>query len=318
MLRGPENIIEVLALKGDVDPQARKLRQYLELLSPEQKALAASKNNKILGMASSLNCVAAVTCLLEIPEVLYGAPGKNALVLIWAIKNGHVDIVDKFLGVGGKPVDIAATWENGYALTNAAEHTTVLRRLLSHPSFATQAAIADNRVICLAAKKGNVEAVRLLLSNPQVFEAADVNHNYLFFWAVSHGHDDIVNILLSHPRVAEKAAMLKNYAIRVAAQKGFEHIVARLLDIPEVCDRVAAGEIEASEGELPDVNGLGDMLSLLSVRPAPMAGVVALGAKRRADVQPTLDDDKPMRDDSEENEQKVPERTTMKAKRRQF
>jgi ankyrin repeat protein len=184
-------------------------------------------------------------------------PSTFIYVFLWASKNGHLAIVERFL----QDTHVDPSADHNKAICNACEngHLAIVERLLQDPrvdpSDTEGIWTATNHAIRLACKNSHLAIVERLLQDPRV-DPSDIG-NICLRIASSNGHLDLVNLLLQDPRVDPCAG--DNYSIIIASKKGHIDIVNRLLQYPQIDPSAYDNEAIAaasSAGHLDVVNRL--------------------------------------------------------------
>ena len=144
---------------------------------------------------------------------------QNNNVLLWASKNGHLDVVECVIKHGadsatpnlGVAADIHAHDE--YALRNACDngHLTIIEYLITHGA---NIHINDDFFIRRASEYGQLSVVELLIKHGADIHALD---DYAIRWASECGHLEVVMLLIKHGADVHAA---DDYAFYWASRNG--------------------------------------------------------------------------------------------------
>ena len=193
-----------------------------------------------LGIACAKGDSTMVEGLLAVPNIDPLINDHEAL--IWAARNGHLDVVQRLLELD-EVSDTASAQEN-LALINAAEngHLEIVERLLELDEVSDTASAQENLALIWAAENGHIEIVERLLELPRVSDTASAQENIALINAIANSHLEIVECLLRLPGVIDTASAQENQALINAAENGHLEIVERLLELPRVSDTASAQE----------------------------------------------------------------------------
>jgi ankyrin repeat protein len=147
--------------------------------------------------------------------------GNNAIV--HAARNGHLDIVERFLE--DERVNPAAYSNEALAMAATGGHSTVVARLLKNERVKSS---KESCPLTVAVINGNLDIVDMLLNDSKI----DPGKNESIILASQHNYLNILNRLLQDHRV--DPSIRDNYSIEIAAQNGHLSIVERLLHDPRV------------------------------------------------------------------------------------
>ncbi len=150
-------------------------------------------------------------------------------VLIWAARNGHLDMVRCWVEKGAKLDEKSNTGETALMLAAGNGHLEVMRYLVDKGAALNEKDKDGCTTLMLATKKGDLEMVRYLVDKEAALNEKDKNNKTALILATETGHLEIVHYL------ADKGAALdetteKGTALIVAADKGHFEIVRFLAD----------------------------------------------------------------------------------------
>ena len=155
--------------------------------------------------------------------------------LMFAVQNGHAEIVAKLLAQGA---DFNARSSDGStALMLAAEngHTKIVARLLVRGADVNAAKLDGGTALMLAAQNGHTKIVDRLLARGADVNAATSKGGTAFMVAAQNGHTEIVSALLSRDGINVNAVTTRRYtSLMLAAQNGHTEIVSALLSRDDV------------------------------------------------------------------------------------
>ena len=162
---------------------------YVAVLSKEDKKEIKNKHLKEL-INLGINYFAIVNNNIELLIFLLENNSiTNNQALIYASKNGHLDVVEYLVDHGA---NLNVEDDNSLQWASSKGHLKVVEYLVDHGANVNA---QDDYALILASKNGHLDVVEYLVDHGANVNARD---DYALRWASNNGHLDIVEYLVNH------------------------------------------------------------------------------------------------------------------------
>ena len=240
-----ETVAELLAERTDLMYVAQNGRAAVELSTKRANVNAVKKSSGYTALMFAVqNGHAEIVAKLLAQGADFNArssDGSTALML--AAENGTAKIVAELLNQGA---DVSARASDGsMALMLAAQNgrTKIVARLLARGADVNAAKLDGGTSLMLAAQNGHTKIVDRLLARGADVNAATSKGGTALMVAAQNDHTEIVSALLSRDGINVNAAASNGYtALILAAQNGHTEIVSALLSRDGINVNAAASD----------------------------------------------------------------------------
>ena len=198
---------------------------------PAVRACAASSNNEVLILALQEGRMDIVDRLLEINEVRASANSRNNEALVCAADNGYFDVIKRLVVIPIVRANIDVRQNMAFRWAAQSGHLDIIKWLLTFSAVAASADAKNNEAIMTAASHGHMAVVQILLDIPSVSARVGICYPVVLRWAIYYDHALVVKKLLDFSVVRVYVAILPDEVIKKVADRGGSEIIYRLLKI---------------------------------------------------------------------------------------